>query len=91
MRAMVLHKQAEQLQLCELPRPTAGPGQVLLQVKACGVCRTDLHVMDGEEFLPLAANIPITTGVHIYALERASAALDDLRHGRFNGAAVLVP
>ncbi|TGD71780.1 zinc-binding alcohol dehydrogenase family protein [Mangrovimicrobium sediminis] len=46
---------------------------------------------DGEEFLPLAAQIPIHTTVHRYPLERANEALDDLRAGRFSGAAVLVP
>ena len=46
---------------------------------------------DGEEFLPLAAQIPITTTVHCYPLEQANAALDDLREGRFSGAAVLTP
>ncbi len=46
---------------------------------------------DGEEFLPLAAEIPIETTVHRYPLEQANEALEDLRHGRFTGAAVLVP
>ena len=46
---------------------------------------------DGEEFLPLAAQIPVHTTVHEYPLERANEALDDLRAGRFSGAAVLVP
>ena len=46
---------------------------------------------DGEEFLPLAASIPIETTVHRYPLERANEALHDLREGRFSGAAVLVP
>jgi propanol-preferring alcohol dehydrogenase len=46
---------------------------------------------DGEEFLPLAAQIPVETTVHTYPLEQANEALDDLRHGRFSGAAVLVP
>ena len=44
---------------------------------------------DGEEFLPLAARIPVRTEVTVYPLARANEALDDLRHGRFNGAAVL--
>ena len=44
---------------------------------------------DGEEFLPLASAIPITTEVHQYPLEDANKALDDLREGRFTGAAVL--
>lgn len=46
---------------------------------------------DGEEFLPLAAEIPVETTVHRYPLEQANEALDDLREGRFSGAAVLVP
>lgn len=46
---------------------------------------------DGEDFLPLAAEIPVETTVHRYPLEQANEALDDLREGRFSGAAVLVP
>ena len=46
---------------------------------------------DGEDFLPLAAGIPVHTKVHTYPLEQANEALDDLREGRFNGAAVLLP
>jgi propanol-preferring alcohol dehydrogenase len=45
---------------------------------------------DGEEFLALAPRIPIQTTVTTYALEDAGAALEDLRHGRFTGAAVIV-
>jgi alcohol dehydrogenase, propanol-preferring len=48
MKAMVLHTQREPLRATELPRPTAGPGEVLLRIRACAVCRTDLHVVDGE-------------------------------------------
>ncbi len=46
---------------------------------------------DGEEFLPLAAAIPVHTEVRVYALADANQALDDLRAGRFTGAAVVVP
>lgn len=46
---------------------------------------------DGEEFLPLALQIPIKTEVTVYPLEQANAALHDLRNGNFNGAAVLKP
>ncbi len=46
---------------------------------------------DGIEFLPLAAAIPVKTTVHPYPLEQANEALDDLRNGRFTGAAVLLP
>jgi propanol-preferring alcohol dehydrogenase len=45
---MVLRAQREPLREEELPVPQAAPGQVLLRVLACGVCRTDLHVVDGE-------------------------------------------
>ena len=48
MRAMVLVEPGQSLELRELPDPKPGPGQVLLRVRACGVCRTDLHVLDGE-------------------------------------------
>ncbi len=48
MRAMVLERPGEPLVAAERPRPEPGPGQVLLRVLACGVCRTDLHVADGE-------------------------------------------
>jgi len=46
---------------------------------------------DGEAFLPLAATIPVRTEVHEYPLERVNEALDDLRAGRFTGAAVVLP
>jgi alcohol dehydrogenase, propanol-preferring len=46
---------------------------------------------DGEDFLELAARIPVRTEVHSYPLEQANMALEDLREGRFTGAAVLVP
>ena len=48
MRAMVLDRPGEPLQLRELPAPTPSEGQVLLRVRACAICRTDLHVVDGE-------------------------------------------
>ena len=48
MRAMVLHEPRQPLVAEERPVPKPGAGQVLLKVKACGVCRTDLHVVDGE-------------------------------------------
>ena len=46
---------------------------------------------DAEEFLALAADIPIKTATTTYPLEQANVALNDLRHGKFNGAAVLIP
>src|SRR5436190_13517526 len=48
MRAMVLVEPRRSLEPREMPDPRPGPGQVLVRVLACGVCRTDLHVADGE-------------------------------------------
>jgi alcohol dehydrogenase, propanol-preferring len=48
MRAMLLDGPGRPLRPAVIPVPTPGPGQVLLRVRACGICRTDLHVADGE-------------------------------------------
>jgi propanol-preferring alcohol dehydrogenase len=48
MRAMVLDAPGEKLRRADLPVPERSPGQVLVDVAACAVCRTDLHVLDGE-------------------------------------------
>jgi alcohol dehydrogenase, propanol-preferring len=48
MRAMVLEAPGKPLRETELADPEPGPGEVLLEVAACGVCRTDLHIVDGE-------------------------------------------
>ncbi|MGB5132581.1 MAG: zinc-dependent alcohol dehydrogenase family protein [Steroidobacteraceae bacterium] len=48
MRAMLFTRAGEPLQATDLPIPAPGPGQLLLRVRACGVCRTDLHLVDGE-------------------------------------------
>ena len=48
MRAMVLQETRQPLRLTDLATPTPGVGQVLVKVSACAVCRTDLHVVDGE-------------------------------------------
>jgi len=48
MRAMVMEAAGGPLRRADLPRPEPGAGQVLLRVRACGVCRTDLHVLDGD-------------------------------------------
>jgi alcohol dehydrogenase, propanol-preferring len=62
MRAMVLDSAREPLRLAELPDPQPGPGEVLLEVFACAVCRTDLHVVDGE--LP-DPKLPLVVGHQI--------------------------
>jgi propanol-preferring alcohol dehydrogenase len=48
MQAMLLEESGNPLELRDLPLPAPGPDQVLLRVHACGVCRTDLHIVDGE-------------------------------------------
>jgi alcohol dehydrogenase, propanol-preferring len=48
MRAMVLEKPKQPLELRDLPKPKPGRGQLLVRVSTCAVCRTDLHVVDGE-------------------------------------------
>lgn len=58
MRAMVLHRPGEALRLEERPIPAPGPGQIQLKVEACGVCRTDLHLIDGELPDPVLPMIP---------------------------------
>jgi propanol-preferring alcohol dehydrogenase len=58
MRAMVLERSPGELRLAELPRPEPGPGQLLVEVRACGVCRTDLHVVDGELADPKLPLVP---------------------------------
>ncbi|MDD2874203.1 MAG: zinc-dependent alcohol dehydrogenase family protein [Azoarcus sp.] len=58
MRAMVLDSPHSPLRLEERPRPVPAAGQILLKVEACGVCRTDLHLIDGELPEPLLPVIP---------------------------------
>ena len=58
MRAMVLKQIGSALQAQDVPRPVAGDGELLLEVKACGICRTDLHVVDGDLREPALPLIP---------------------------------
>jgi alcohol dehydrogenase, propanol-preferring len=64
MRAMVLEHQRQPLEPVTLPDPEPGPGQLLLKVHACGVCRTDLHLRDAE--IP-ATKLPVVPGHQIVA------------------------
>jgi alcohol dehydrogenase, propanol-preferring len=64
MRAMVLERPRKPLQLMDVDEPEAGPGQVALEVLACGVCRTDLHIVDGELTKP---KLPLVLGHQIVA------------------------
>jgi alcohol dehydrogenase, propanol-preferring len=65
MRAVVLEQQGRPLKAVTLPDPTARPHQLLLTVKACGVCRTDLHLRDSEIE---ATKLPVVLGHQIVAI-----------------------
>jgi propanol-preferring alcohol dehydrogenase len=71
MRAMLLDAPRRPLRAADVPRPAPGPGQVLLAVKACGVCRTDLHVADGELPNP---KLPLVLGHEIVGTVEAVGA-----------------
>ncbi|MDH3660915.1 MAG: alcohol dehydrogenase catalytic domain-containing protein, partial [Alphaproteobacteria bacterium] len=58
MRAMVLEKPGEPLQMVDLPMPHPRSDQVLVKVTACGVCRTDLHIVDGDLKEPALPIVP---------------------------------
>jgi alcohol dehydrogenase, propanol-preferring len=58
MRVMLLDEPRQPLRLAAVAVPTPGPGQVLIRVHACAVCRTDLHVVDGELTQPKLPLIP---------------------------------
>lgn len=62
MQAIVLTEPGQPLELRDLPVPTPGPDEVLIRVEACAVCRTDLHIVDGE--LP-APRLPLIPGHQI--------------------------
>jgi propanol-preferring alcohol dehydrogenase len=62
MKAMILDAQGRPLRQGELPRPEPGSDEILLEVHACGVCRTDLHVMDGDLRQP---KLPLVLGHEI--------------------------
>jgi propanol-preferring alcohol dehydrogenase len=68
---MRLDRQPGELNLVELPRPEPGPGELLLKVSVCGVCRTDLHIVDGEL---TEARLPLVPGHQIVATVLAGGA-----------------
>ena len=71
MRAMLLDNPGRPLRLAETDRAVPGPGQVLVRVAACGVCRTDLHICDGE--LPFVRS-PLVPGHEIVGRVEACGA-----------------
>jgi alcohol dehydrogenase, propanol-preferring len=71
MKAMLLERAGQPLRPARVPRPTTGPGEVTLRVSACGVCRTDLHIVDGELAGP---KLPLVLGHEIVGTVAAVAA-----------------
>ena len=59
---MLLDRPGQPLREAELPEPQPGPGQLLVRVRACGVCRTDLHILGGELTRP---KLPLVLGHQI--------------------------
>ena len=68
MKAMILERQGQPLQAAEIPDPSPGPRQLLLRVRTCGVCRTDLHVVDGDLSEP---KLPVVPGHQIVGIVEA--------------------
>jgi propanol-preferring alcohol dehydrogenase len=79
MRAMVLHAARVPLELRDVRQPAPLGRQVLLQVRACGVCRTDLHILDGELDRP---KLPLILGHQVVAtVVECGPEVQDLRRG----------
>jgi alcohol dehydrogenase, propanol-preferring len=86
MRAMVLRRPGERLAMEERPDPKPGPEQILIRIEACGVCRTDLHVVDGELPNP---KLPIVPGHEIVGRVEAAGEGVELKLGARVGVAWL--
>jgi propanol-preferring alcohol dehydrogenase len=83
MIAMVLTRPGTSLERRDVPTPEPGPGQILVRVQACGVCRTDLHILDGELAEP---KLPLVLGHQIVGtVERFGASREGGRKGGADG------
>ncbi|MHB8654959.1 MAG: alcohol dehydrogenase catalytic domain-containing protein [Terriglobia bacterium] len=71
MKAAVLHKASAPLVVEEIDKPQPGPGEILIQVKACGVCHTDVHLAAGEWRLP---KLPLVLGHEAVGIVRVVGA-----------------
>ncbi len=80
MRAMLFQEVGEPLEAREIERPEPGPGQVLVQIDACAVCRTDLHVVDGDLKDP---KLPLVPGHEIVGrVESLGEGVEGLAEGQ---------
>ena len=78
MRAMVLEGPRSRLREVEIPPPTRAPEQVLIRVRACAVCRTDLHIVDGELANP---KLPLVLGHQIVGMVEEAPAGSSFQRG----------
>lgn len=77
MQAMVLRAAGSPLEPSEIPVPAVTAGQVLLRVESCAVCRTDLHVIDGELRNP---KLPLIPGHQIVGTDDGTLVVTALRN-----------
>ena len=52
MKAAVLYEINKPFQIEDVPTPEPGPGEVLIETRTCGICRTDIHIQDGLAYVP---------------------------------------
>lgn len=79
MKAMILDKPGQRLRLADIPPPEPAGSQLLIKVHACGVCRTDLHVVDGDLTEP---KLPIIPGHQIVGVvEKAGQGVSSFKNG----------
>jgi len=70
-KAMLFEKAGAALKSCDLPMPVPGPRQLLIAIRACGVCRTDLHIYEGDLSAPKS---PLILGHEIVGIVQAAGA-----------------
>src|SRR5882724_6922162 len=58
MKAAVFREIGQPLAVEEVPKPEIGPDEVLVETRTCGICRTDLHILDGLAYIPTLPHIP---------------------------------
>lgn len=91
MRAAVLHGDAPRLQLLEIATPAPREGEALLEVIACGVCHTDLHVIRGEVRFPRPAVLGHEVSGRIVAIGDGTTDAGGLRPGQVVAAGFIMP
>ncbi|NGP77459.1 zinc-dependent alcohol dehydrogenase family protein [Balneolaceae bacterium YR4-1] len=83
MKAMVLEEQGDKLKLKDIQRPEPGRSQILLKVKTCGICRTDLHILDGDLDSP---KLPLVPGHQIVGtIEKIGDGVTGFKKGQIVG------